>query len=118
MPCYPCSHCNKCGIFSIRLEIRCATCDADVVIGQKNCPSCGTPYRNNIKRGMMGKPKGTVDYLTRQDESLGRDSHRMVDMSNYGNRGTRVPLAPPPQGSSKSKEPAKRSRKQEKGAAT
>lgn len=99
MPCYQCSHCNKCGMYSIRLQILCGTCGADVVIGQKDCPSCGTPYRNNIKRGMMGKPKGTEDYSARIDATMGRDAYRMVDMSNYGNKGTKMPgIQPAPGG--------------------
>ena len=94
MPCYPCTHCNKCGIYSIRLEITCATCGADVVIGKKECPNCGSSYRNNIKRGMMGKPKGTKDYYTRLEASQGGDAHRMIDMSKFGNRGSRIPGQP------------------------
>ena len=94
MPCYTCSRCNKCGIFSIRLELRCATCGADVVIGKKACPECGASYRNNIKRGMMGKPKGTKDYYTSIEEVRGEDAHRMVDMSKIGNEGWRAPGQP------------------------
>ena len=82
MPCYPCSHCNKCGIFSIRLEVTCNTCGSDMVIGQNVCPTCGTPYKGNTSRGMMGKPKGTVDYYTAQGFGVGPDNAEAVDMSN------------------------------------
>ena len=82
MPCYPCSHCNKCGIFSLRLEIRCATCGADVQVGESTCPECGTPYAGNTIRGKMGKPEGTVDYYTQIDEELGVDAYRTVDMND------------------------------------
>ena len=80
MPCYPCSHCNKCGIFSMRLEIRCATCGADVVVGQADCPECRTPYAGNTVRGKMGKPEGTVDYYTEIADSRGDDAFHIVDM--------------------------------------
>ncbi len=83
MPCYPCSHCNKCGIFSIRLELTCNTCGADVVVGQSTCPECGTPYAGNTSRGKMGKPEDADDYLTRINESQGLESHRVVDMSTF-----------------------------------
>lgn len=82
MPCYPCSHCNKCGIFSLRLEIRCATCGADVQVGESICPECGTPYAGNTIRGKMGKPEGAVDYYTKIDENLGVDAYRTVDMGD------------------------------------
>lgn len=81
MPCYPCSHCNKCGIFSIRLELVCKTCGSDVVVGLAECPTCNTPYAGNTKRGKMGKPEDANDYYTRLDESEGLDAHRFVDMS-------------------------------------
>lgn len=83
MPCYPCSHCNKCGIFSIQLEVFCNTCGATMVIGESVCPECGTPYAGNTSRGKMGKPEGTDDYYTRMNEDQGLDAHRMVDMSNF-----------------------------------
>ncbi len=84
MPCYPCTHCNKCGIYSIRLEVTCNTCGADVVPGISECPECGTPYSGNTTRGKMGKPEDATDYYTQIDESLGEDAHRMVDMSGVG----------------------------------
>ena len=80
MPCYPCSHCNKCGIFSIKLELTCATCGADVVVGRNTCSVCGTPYAGNTKRGKMGKPVGTVDYTT--ETGRGLRAGEMIDMSD------------------------------------
>lgn len=82
MPCYPCTHCNKCGIYSIRLELACATCGADVVTGASSCPECGSPYRNNTVRGRMGKLEGASDYYTEIDRSMGIDAYRTTDMSN------------------------------------
>ena len=82
MPCYPCGHCNACGLFSLKLEITCATCGADVVTGQSSCPNCGSPYANNIIRGKMGKPKGANDYYTKIDESKGIDAHALVEMAS------------------------------------
>lgn len=55
MPCYPCGKCNNCGIYSLKLELTCATCGADVVAGELVCPSCGMPYAKNTVRGKMGK---------------------------------------------------------------
>lgn len=64
MPCYPCTHCNKCGIYSMRLELTCATCGADVEPGKNVCPNCGHDYAHNTVRGKMGKPEGQSDYYT------------------------------------------------------
>lgn len=51
MTCYQCSHCNKCGIFSLRMELTCNTCGAMVVAGTDACPECDSPYKNNTTRG-------------------------------------------------------------------
>ena len=82
MPCYPCTHCNKCGIYSIRLELTCATCGADVIQGEAACQTCHTPYAGNTKRGRMGKPKGSNDYYTSIDKSQGVDAYKLKDMSD------------------------------------
>lgn len=81
MTCYQCSHCNKCGIFSMKLELTCNTCGADVISGESICPGCGTPYKGNTSRGKMGKPQDATDYYTILEESQGLDAHRTVDMS-------------------------------------
>lgn len=39
--CYPCVHCNKCGMYSARAAIVCAACKAPVPVGAANCPECG-----------------------------------------------------------------------------
>lgn len=70
MPCYPCTHCNKCGIFSLKLELTCATCGADVQTGRTTCPVCGQRYLHNTVRGKMAKPDGHSDYYTRIEEYL------------------------------------------------
>lgn len=82
MPCYPCTHCNKCGIYSIRLELTCMTCGSDVVVGKRACPQCGTPYNGNTRRGKMGKPAGATDYYTKIDEKRGIDAYRQTDMGS------------------------------------
>lgn len=41
MACYTCTHCNKCGMFSIRVEVVCKDCGAKVPVGQSACPVCG-----------------------------------------------------------------------------
>ena len=82
MPCYPCSHCNKCGIFSIKLELTCLTCGADVVPGQDVCLTCGTPYAGNTKRGKIGKPEDTKDYYTEISEARGEDAYHTIDFSD------------------------------------
>ena len=84
MPCYPCNHCNKCGIFSLRLELTCNTCGADVLAGASVCPGCGTPYAGNTTRGGIGKPEGSEDYYTKLEESPGIDAHRVTDMGALG----------------------------------
>lgn len=81
MPCYPCNHCNKCGIFSLRLELGCKTCGADVIPGADTCPSCLTPYRGNTVRGSIGKPEGTVDYYTKIEEAYGSDEYNRIDLA-------------------------------------
>lgn len=41
MGCYPCTHCNKCGIFSVKAESRCAQCGALRMPGTAACKECG-----------------------------------------------------------------------------
>ncbi len=81
MPCYPCNHCNKCGIFSLRLELACKTCGADVIPGADACPRCNAAYRGNTVRGKIGKPKGTEDYYTRIEAARGSDEHERTDLT-------------------------------------
>ena len=80
MPCYPCGHCNACGLFSLKLEVTCATCGADVVTGESICPTCGTAYAGNTVRGKMGKPEDADDIYTRISESKGEDGHHMTEL--------------------------------------
>ena len=82
MPCYPCGHCNNCGIYSLKLEITCKTCGADVIAGETHCPSCGSAYANNTVRGKMGKLKDADDYYTRISASKGIDAHQLVEMGS------------------------------------
>lgn len=55
MPCYQCSHCNKCGMFSLKLDLRCSTCGEPIVPGEASCGKCGTPYRSNMRRGRIAR---------------------------------------------------------------
>lgn len=64
MPCYPCTHCNKCGLFSLKLDLRCATCGTPVAPGASTCPNCGESYLFNTVSGEVSKPEGAVDYYT------------------------------------------------------
>lgn len=42
MSCYPCTHCNKCGIYSTgTMKYVCAQCGADVAPGSPGCIECG-----------------------------------------------------------------------------
>ena len=70
MPCYPCTHCNKCGIYSLKMDLRCKTCDEPVVPGAEVCPKCGANYLHNMTRGKIAKPEGTNDYYTKINEYL------------------------------------------------
>lgn len=80
MPCYVCSHCNKCGIFSMKMEFTCNTCGADVVPGESVCPTCDTPYAGNTTRGKMSKPEGSEDIYTELEKSEGLDPHRSFEI--------------------------------------
>lgn len=70
MPCYTCSHCNKCGMFSMQLDLTCSTCRSVVVAGKGNCPECGSAYLHNTTRGHMAKPEGATDYYTKIEDAL------------------------------------------------
>lgn len=41
MACYPCTHCNKCGMFSCRVVYVCADCGTEFKPGQAACSQCG-----------------------------------------------------------------------------
>ena len=42
MACYPCTHCNKCGMYySVPTAMVCAECETVVPIGTPGCPNCG-----------------------------------------------------------------------------
>ncbi len=41
MSCYPCTHCNRCGMFSLRLICVCAQCGQEIPVGSGKCPECG-----------------------------------------------------------------------------
>lgn len=43
MPCYPCVHCNKCGMYSMSNDLVCAVCGAVLLPGRMDCAECGTP---------------------------------------------------------------------------
>ena len=67
MPCYPCNHCNKCGIFSLKLELTCTPHAADPSSqAQPACLHCREPYLHNMRRGAIGKPQG-IRYYTAQE---------------------------------------------------
>lgn len=41
MACYPCTHCNKCGMYSARAAVLCAACETPIPVGAPRCPNCG-----------------------------------------------------------------------------
>ena len=41
MSCYTCTHCNKCGMFSIKVVVVCKSCGTEVPVGAGACPACG-----------------------------------------------------------------------------
>lgn len=58
MPCYVCSHCNKCGMFSTVLDLRCRTCNEPIPPGSSVCAKCGTKFSGNMKTGKARRPGG------------------------------------------------------------
>ena len=71
MPCYPCTHCNKCGLFSMKLDLRCKRCGSPIIPGVQVCPECGTAYRHNMNRGKVIKPSDASDYYTEMEAAQG-----------------------------------------------
>ena len=49
MACYPCTHCNKCGMYSARAQIVCADCETPIPIGAPSCPNCGCKKQKSIR---------------------------------------------------------------------
>ena len=41
MACYPCTHCNKCGMYSAMGISVCAACETPMPPGTPVCPNCG-----------------------------------------------------------------------------
>lgn len=58
MPCYICGHCNKCGMYSASLDIRCSTCDEPIPPGSSVCSKCGTSFFGNMKTGKYKRQDG------------------------------------------------------------
>ena len=42
MACYPCIHCNKCGMFSVKAVTVCSECGREIPPGTVTCPDCGS----------------------------------------------------------------------------
>lgn len=49
MACYPCTHCNKCGMYSARASIVCAECEESIPTGVPACPKCGSKKFKSIR---------------------------------------------------------------------
>ena len=49
MACYPCIHCNKCGMYSVAAEIRCEACGTLITVGMSACPQCGGTKYSGIE---------------------------------------------------------------------
>lgn len=63
MPCYICGHCNKCGMYSTKLEISCKSCGEPVRPGSDTCVKCGKPLKDNLAMGKYTRPGGMeVDF--------------------------------------------------------
>ena len=56
MGCYPCIHCNKCGMFSVRAVTACDACGTEIPPGATVCPKCGGK-KFTAKVVDAGKPK-------------------------------------------------------------
>lgn len=55
MPCYPCGGCNKCGMFSVKAILVCASCGTVVPAGSSCCPGCGC---TKLKRKKTDRKEG------------------------------------------------------------
>jgi hypothetical protein len=49
MSCYPCSHCNQCGKFNLKVELRCVRCDTLLKANDARCSRCGVLARSNVR---------------------------------------------------------------------
>lgn len=68
MPCYICSHCNKCGMYSIKMDVSCASCGEPILPGRNSCPKCGTKYSNNMYLPPIKKREGAADFYDAEKE--------------------------------------------------
>lgn len=62
MPCYICGHCNKCGMYSTKLEITCGKCGEPVAPGANTCTKCGAPLAGNTVTGKYTRPGMEVEF--------------------------------------------------------
>ena len=76
MPCYQCSHCGKCGMHSLVVELNCGNCGAPIPPGQSVCAQCGEPFRFNMKRGEFTAKNGDDRYLKIVKEALAEKEAR------------------------------------------
>ena len=48
MACYPCTHCNRCGVYSISYGAVCGMCGAPIPPGTAACPNCGADVMGGL----------------------------------------------------------------------
>lgn len=51
MSCYPCTHCNECGAFPLKLVSVCSRCGHEMPLGGGTCPACGNRSTLTIAKG-------------------------------------------------------------------
>lgn len=59
MGCYPCTHCNECGAFSLKLVSVCSRCGHEMPLGGGTCPACGNRSTLTIAQGQEARPAPT-----------------------------------------------------------
>lgn len=64
MACYPCTHCNKCGMYSARAAILCAACDTPIPVGSPQCPQCGG---KSFKTTKLPDDPSIVNFVKKKD---------------------------------------------------
>lgn len=71
MSCYTCTHCNKCGMFSIKVVVVCKSCGTEIPVERGRARHAGAPP---LRRRSSSPPRlhPQIEFLDRVDELLAR----------------------------------------------